>query len=200
MRPAPGLWVLPCASLSTARRGCCHRCCLPLPGAEGVVPSSTLIPVRPAWTRALQLSAEPYCLPVGVRHRCHWKVASGSSQGSRTSVMRTGELGEPSLYAPASRAVAQSPPNYSPYSVWQPGENSRTLYLLVQICLPAVWLQGRACLGGPREMGACSRPRGRGPRPSASSRPALPVQSVRTKPQLLREPWIRSRTQRRKLW
>lgn len=56
-------------------------------------------------------------------------------------------------------------PNYAPNTVWQPGENSRTLYILVQICLPAVWLQGEACVFEPGEMGVCSRPRGRGPRP-----------------------------------
>lgn len=68
-----------------------------------------------------------------------------------------------------SWTVAQSPFNYSPWSVWQPGENSRTLYLLVQICLLAVWLPGQAWLCGPREMGVCSRPRGRGPRPAGAA-------------------------------
>lgn len=65
--------------------------------------------------------------------------------------------------------------NYAPFTVWQPGENSRTLHILVQICLAVVWLQGEVCLCGPGEMGVCSRPRGRGPRPEweQSGRPAV---------------------------
>lgn len=66
----------------------------------------------------------------------------------------------PVLRAPAARPASRqgsctTSPNYVPNTVWQPGKNSRTLYILAPICLPAVWLQGQACLCGPREMGVC---------------------------------------------
>lgn len=88
-------------------------------------------------------------------------------------------------------------PNYTPKTVWQPGENSRTLYVLVRICLPAVWLQGEACLLWARGNGGvfASKKEGVARVQGGSCRPTLLVQTVGPKPQLPREFWARARAQ-----
>lgn len=88
-------------------------------------------------------------------------------------------------------------PNYTPKTVWQPGENSRTLYVLVRICLPAVWLQGEACLlWAPGNGGVfASKKEGVARVQGGSCRPTLLVQTVGPKPQLPREFWARARAQ-----
>lgn len=161
--PAWGPWGPPCAPWP-ARQGFCHHhhhrssfgvgwgCGHdPLSPAQPPIGPAPRDPGSPTLGRACRSKA----IRATQRWRC-WRLAL--PHGSPDTCDENPE-------SPGFSGSCTTSPNYASEAVWQPGENSRTLYILVQIRLPAVWLQGQACLCGPREMGVCSRPRGRGPRP-----------------------------------
>ena len=108
---------------------------LPWLQAGPLCPSFT--PIGPAGTWAPQLSPGPHCSPDGARPSVPPQCGTGSVPGSLDPC-------DESLDSPGSalRLLGQlhnlhrrpPPPNYAPYIVWQPGENSRALCVLVQIC------------------------------------------------------------------
>ena len=132
-------------SLDTARPGfrhCFNFCyfgCRHGPSAQASLPLAQQGPGLPN-------SRQGHTAPLPERgHQCHPKVAMLVSDSVPGSLDPCDE----NLDSPGSapRLLGQlhnlrcrqlhppALPNYAPYIVWQPGENSRTLCVLVQICM-----------------------------------------------------------------
>jgi hypothetical protein len=182
-----GPWRWHCGSLGAARRGHCHRC---WPGAVGAMPSLIFIPtppiISPGWwwgTLALNPSAEPRCHPAAARHGCHPKATSGCVPRSRDRLLpAVGTRGElRARCAPRLPGRLRNlPPQLFSAECVATGENSRTVYLLAQICLPPVWLQGQACRLGPGKWGGVFASKKAGRASTAGRHPAQPCCAPQT--------------------
>lgn len=142
--------------------------------------------ISPGWwwgTLALNPSAEPRCHPAAARHGCHPKATSGCVPRSRDRLLpAVGTRGElRARCAPRLPGRLRNlPPQLFSAECVATGENSRTVYLLAQICLPPVWLQGQACRLGPGKWGGVFASKKAGRASTAGRHPAQPCCAPQT--------------------